>query len=533
MNRGLLLCAAGAIGSLASCAVGRDRLAGNGSETTTGISARVVDSAGMPAAGAMASLRPADWTPDTAGLLPDPVRRAVVGADGSVRFDDVPRGLWRVVASSGTLLAGSAPIASGDATQPTLRLQAAGSLHGSVALPSGSSHAWVRVPGLAVLLRTGSSGDFAIEGLPACGLGVEALVPGTEERRAALRAEVRPRHDSDIGTLSPKGRGETPPSAWTDSVRILLDPGPGEAGEFLTGFPLLVRLSDTSFDFAESQGRDLRFERAGHVLAHEVEQWDPVGRTAAIWVRLDTLVPGSGAVPLLLRHGNAASPDWSDGAAVFPDSEGWRGAWHLDPRAPGADATPLAHHGVDFRTLDAEGAIGRGRFCDTGWIRVPDHADLEPASLTLSVWARRKGSQVDNAKLLSKGNLADWHNSWSLQTWDSTERFGYLDVRTDSVRDTLRPAASLPDGRWTLVAATADAATGTVHLYVDGVAIDSSVQAKPFETFPAIDMPLFLGANFIGTLDEPRLAAASRPPAWMRLEWLTQRPGATALRFLR
>jgi len=533
VNRGLLLCAA-ALGTLASCAADRERVAGNGSETTTGISARVLDSAGMPAAGALASLRPADWSPDTAGLLPDPVRTAVVGADGSVRFDDVPRGLWRVVAASGTLLAGSAPIASGDASaSPTLRLGAAGSVHGTVALPSGSSHAWVRVPGFAVLLRTGSSGEFAIDGLPACGVDVDALVPGSEQRRAAARAEVEPARDGDLGTLSPTRRDESPSSAWTDSVRILLDPGPGDAGEVLTGFPLLVRLSDTAFDFARSRGRDLRFERAGRVLAHQVEQWDPVGRTAAIWVRLDTLALGSGPVPLLLRFGNDASPDWSDGATVFPDSEGWRGAWHFDPRAPGADATPLAHHGVDFRTLDAEGAIGRGRFCDTGWIRVPDHADLEPSSHTISAWARRKGSQVDNAKLLSKGNLADWHNSWSLQTWDSTERFGYLDVRTDSVRDTLRPAASLPDGRWTLVAATADEATGTIRLYVDGAAVDSSVRSKPFETFPAVDMPLFLGANFIGTLDEPRLAAVPRSPAWMRLEWRTQKPGASALRFLR
>lgn len=517
-----------------SCAQDRGPLAGNGSETTTGIAARVVDSVGAPAPGTVVELRPADWKPDTAGTLTDPVRTAVAGADGSVEFLDVPRGNWRLSAATGSLAAASGTVSSGSpGSLATLRLLRSGSLRGKVLLPVGATHAWVGVAGLDVLERTDASGTFSLTSVPSTEVLVEALVPGSTQRRSARLASVPVGGNLDLGELSPVGRDGLAPGSWTDSVRIVLDPGPGDSGEVLQGYPLLVRLSEASFDFSRSRGADLRFERAGRVLPHQVEHWDAVARTAIVWVRLDSVALGSGPIALLLRYGNPSSPDWSDGASVFPESDGWRGVWHLAATAPGHDATSAARHGTDFRTLDAEGAIGRGRFCDTGWILVPDQDALEPSALTISAWARRKGSQVRNAKILSKGNLADWHNSWSLQAYDSTARFGFLAVRTDSVRDTLRPPAPLPDGAWTLVSASWDPAGGTLRLFADGVAIDSSTRMEAFENFAAMDMPLFLGANFIGTLDEPRVSSVPRPPSWMRLDWATQRPGSTALRFVR
>lgn len=517
-----------------SCAQERGPLAGNGSETTTGIAARVVDSAGAPAPGTVVELRPASWKPDTSGTAMDPVRTAVAGADGNVEFLDVPRGNWRLSAVSGSRVAASPAVSSGSpGTLATLRLLASGSLRGKVDLPSGATHAWVGVAGLDVLERTDASGAFTLPGMPAIEVLVEALVPGSTVLRAARRAAAPVGAALDLGTLAPAGPDAPSAAAWTDSVRMVLDPGPGGPGEILRGYPLLVRLSQGSFDFTRSRGADLRFERDGRILPHQVEHWDAVARTAAIWVRLDSVALGDGPIDLLLRYGNPDSPDWSDGASVFPESDGWRGVWHMASTDPGLDATSAGRHGTDFRTLDAEGAIGRGRFCDTGWILVPDQAGLEPQALTLSAWARRKGSQVRNAKILSKGNLADWHNSWSLQAYDSTARFGFLAVRTDSARDTLRPASPTPDGAWSLVSASWDPASGTLRLFTDGVAVDSSTRLEAFENFSGMDMPLFLGANFIGTLDEPRVSAVPRPPSWMRLDWSTQRPGSTALRFVR
>ena len=81
------------------------------------------------------------------------------------------------------------------------------------------------------------------------------------------------------------------------------------------------------------------------------------------------------------------------------------------------------------------------------------------------------------------------------------------------------------------ITGTWDAATGRARLLVDGVAVDSSLSTTPVAEFLGHDPRLFLGANFIGTLDEARLADRARPPAWFRLEHRTQVPGSTALRF--
>lgn len=523
-----------AVALLWSCAQDREPLAGNGSETTTGIAARVVDSAGAPAPGIRVELRPADWKPDTSRTSADPVRTAVAGADGSVEFRDVPRGNWRLSAASGSLLAASGTVSSGTpGSLATLRLAEAGSLRGRVLLPVGAAHAWVGIAGLDAQVRTDSTGAFSLRAPPSTEVLVEVLVAGGSVLRAARRAVAPAGGSLDLGSLAPVGRDATSSGSWTDSVRMVLDPGPNRPGEVLIGYPLLVRLTDASMDFSRTEGQDLRFERAGRVLAHQVEHWDAVARTAAVWVRLDSLALDGGPIPLLLRYGNPSSPDWSDGPSVFPESDGWRGVWHMAATAPVHDATSASRHGIDFRTLDAEGLVGRGRFCDTGWIRVPDQDGLEPHAITLSAWARREGSQVGNAKILSKGNLADWHNSWSLQAYDSTARFGFLAVRTDSVRDTLRPRDPLPEGGWSLVSASWEPSSGTLRLFVDGAAIDSSTRMEPFERFAGMDMPLFLGANFIGTLDEPRVSAVARSPACMHLDWITQKPGSTALRFQR
>ena len=283
MNADVLLPGILATALFWSCAPDRDPVAGNGSETTTGIAARVGDSAGAPAPGTVVELRPADWKPDTSGTATDPVRTAVSGADGGVEFRDVPRGNWRLSATSGTRVAASGTVSSGSpGALATLRLLAAGSLRGTVDLPSGAAHAWVAVSGLDVLERTDATGSFTLAAMPSTEVLVEALVPGEAVLRAARRAAAPAGGTLDLGNLSPVGRDGLAADSWTDSVRMSLDPGPGEPGEVLRGYPLLVRLSDGSFDFSRSRGMDLRFERDGRVQPHQVEHWDAVARTAAV-----------------------------------------------------------------------------------------------------------------------------------------------------------------------------------------------------------------------------------------------------------
>jgi len=513
---------------LSACGTSSGPVAGNGSETTTGISIRVLDSLGRPMEGARVHLRPDRWSPDTAHPELDPSLVALAGPDGTVRFPAVPAGWWRAEAVLGARAATALPLSPGGSAD--LRLAPCATLQGRVALSAGAAGAWVRIPGLAALSRTDTLGRFELAGLPAGDLRVEAIEDA--DLRDARRVRLAGGDTLRALELSPRGAASVPAAEWTDSVLIDLPPDAAGGTVPLEDFPLLVALSDSSTDFRATNGQDLRFERDGRVLFHDVESWDPVARRAWVWVRLDSVVPARG-LKLVLRWGAPDAPDRSEAAAVFPATAGWRGVWHLDARAPGRDAAPGGHDATDWRTVAAPGIAGTARFCDTGWLAVDDHPDLRPASLSASAWALRKGSQVASARIVSRGARTDGRNGWSIQTIDPSARPGFATVRTDSVHDTLASASPLPDARWTHLAATWDAATGRARFLVDGAVVDSSLSTTPLETFLGYDPRLFLGANFIGTVDEVRLADRARSPAWYRLEHRTQAPGAGAPRYHR
>jgi len=504
-----------------------ETLVGNGSETTTGIAIHVADSSGRAIPGAQVQLRPAGWKRESEGSF-DPVQAVAADGNGTAWVHGLPAGRWTVLAA-GNSGQGLTYLDKGDADPERridLTLRPSASLEGRIA---SSTQATVMVAGLPWSVRTDSTGAFRIDGLPAGALTLQAASGTT--RRATAEVRTQPGLVSDIGTLATSTPEQE--TGWTDSVRITLELGAAR-GDTLIGYPLLVRLSDTAIDFGKTNGCDLRFQRGNAVLPHEVVQWDPIGRTATVWVRIEAILPSDTSLALTLRYGGIGHPDWSNPQAVFPVREGWVGVWHLDAADPGADAASN-HRAADWRTVEAPGAIGKGRFCDTGWMRIPDAADLHLQGMTLSCWARRLGSQVAIGKLMSKGNFRDWHNTWALQDYDASARIGFLSVRTDSVPDTLRSARPLGDGTWSQVSVTWDAATGKQRLYQDGVVVDSSTQPKPMDyvnRLPA-DLDLFLGANFIGVLDEARISNLPRSPSWIALDRLTQNPGSASVRFSR
>ena len=110
-------------------------------------------------------------------------------------------------------------------------------------------------------------------------------------------------------------------------------------GKAVTDFPLLLRLTRTSLDFATVQphGEDLRIsDAAGAPLAFEIEQWDAANGIAAVWVRIPKIT-GAARQRVRLHWGNAAAQSASDGGQVFGAFNGYVTALHLDPRL--ADAT--------------------------------------------------------------------------------------------------------------------------------------------------------------------------------------------------
>jgi hypothetical protein len=137
----------------------------------------------------------------------------------------------------------------------------------------------------------------------------------------------------------------------------------------VTNFPVLIRLTardSATFSQALAGGADIRFTKADDAtrLKHQIDTWDTASKTAAIWVRVDTVYGNNKTQKIRMHWGKAGAADSSSGSAVF--SNGFTNVWHLG-NAAGVSARPNAISGgnpatpVNFETSygPVQGLIGK------------------------------------------------------------------------------------------------------------------------------------------------------------------------------
>jgi hypothetical protein len=156
---------------------------------------------------------------------------------------------------------------------------------------------------------------------------------------------------------------------WTGTKTLTLNGAAAGITSSVGRYPLLVRLGapDSAVFAGVGPGASsLRFTNAaGAPLHHEIETWDSAGRSASVWVLMDSVRVGNST--LNIRYGNTAAVGRSDGSAVFNGGSGFLGVWHMGtatgaaPRAnsvsPGVnDATPAGNFTATM--VPIAGAIG-------------------------------------------------------------------------------------------------------------------------------------------------------------------------------
>ena len=287
------------------------------------------------------------------------------------------------------------------------------------------------------------------------------------------------------------------------------------ADAVVTDFPTLVRLDRAFFDFKQAQprGEDLRISDAdGATLPHEIEHWDPQSGAASVWVRVPS-IRGDARQPLRLHWGNAAAKSASDGSKVFAADNGFVSVLHLDPslRDTVGAVTP-----DDRGTQSAPGMIGEGRRFDgrTGiqcgeaiesfpkgagassteaWFRA------EHANTTVLAWGKEQRPGKVMLNLLSPPRVA-------IQCY-------FADVEAES---------PLALGEWTHVVHTY--AQDDSRVYVNGVLQGASTPRLDIPGVVRFDLGGWHGSGFTGELDEVRISAVVRSPAWVRLCHENQKP---------
>ncbi|MDB5048060.1 MAG: putative protein of unknown function acetylesterase [Fibrobacteres bacterium] len=519
---------------------------GNSSETVA--MGKVVDVDGNSVMGAWVALVPEDFNPIKEASLP-PGLTATTDAEGKFSIPNVPKGRYgfeaRHPSDGSRLFTGGFDFQDATAGIPADTLHKTGKLR--VRLPDYLKQAG----GFVFLPHTRYAWPVTGTALEHGYLDLDSLPAATYEALAFSRDGDLPAADTlgrDLDVLPGDTLSVGEFAGWSRSGKVFINTT--ASGSFLdlpvTGFPMLVRLDGTNFDFASAaaDGADLRFSKAdGTALAFQIDHWDAAKKEAAAWVAIDTVQSNDSSQYFLMHWGKSGAASRSDGAGVFANA-GYAAAWHLEESAPGTgtagiyrNAVGNADHGTDSLTSsDQSGLIGNGGFFRNGeYIRVPSAtAALKPVkTITLSAWVRPTATDSGGGEIASMGN------DYGIRVASNGEAyvFCFNVPRTDSTNFILTTiGANLLDGQWHHFAAILD--RNHIDIYVDGGYVRGADFPQGVLNYDG-GPDFFIGHHgngetnfdYTGYIDEVRMLPGISSAAWLRLSYLTQKPGASTLRF--
>lgn len=288
----------------------------------------------------------------------------------------------------------------------------------------------------------------------------------------------------------------------------------------VVSFPLLVRLDKDWFDFSQAKvgGEDIRFSTGdGKPLAYEVDTWDASKGTACIWVRVPE-IEGDARQELKMFWGKADARSESSGSAVFNESNGYLGVWHMND--PVKDVTGDAAS-TDTGTTATAGAIGIARHFAVGkGIHCGNDITSFPkgsAPHTSEAWFR---PERPNAIVLAWGNEAGQGKV--------TMRYSsppHVEIECYFSGANVAGESALAPGRWAQVVHTYR--NGDSRIYVDGVldGVSSTTDAPLAIKSPA---RMYIGGwyddyRFVGYIDEVRISNVTRSADWVKLQYENQK----------
>jgi hypothetical protein len=327
-------------------------------------------------------------------------------------------------------------------------------------------------------------------------------------------------------------------------------------------FPVLVRLTAADsavFSGSRRLGSDLRFTKANGVrLKHELEHWDSAARSAAVWVKLDT-VKGNDSTLFRMYWGKIGAPDSSRGASVFDTAAGYRAVWHLNETAgPSRDATIHASNALwmapdTTKLLSVPGRAGRALNFSNGTGTTVDNASFlqsnyNPANknfkvsssrgLTLSAWVNRPATAFSILGVIGIAGRFTYTGGAFRQFALSANNGATYQLQARASEDGLDGTTEFSinqagNANNTWYHATMTLVNGSQILYRNGVqvgtptarnlpALDSAWADAPF-AIAKLDATTTGNAQFWnGIIDEVRLFHGVRTPDWIKLEYQNQ-----------
>jgi hypothetical protein len=500
---------------------------GAGGETTNGlVTGALRNEDGSYGSGAVVRLFPDQYDPvkDTVRI-----RTQTTDALGNYTFSRVEPGNYCMYAAHG--LAGKrtmiARIHVEDDTciAPLRTLQATGTI--KVSLPSVSDYAtgYLYIPGTGhYVFLTGRTDFVLLDSVPAGVVPNVSYSSTLGDYSAVIRYSISVASADTAVVWNPSWRYARTLSLNTAASGADV---PGNVGNF----PVLIRLRDSVFDFSQARpdGADIRFAKKDTtLLPFEIERWDPVHGTAAMWVLFDSVRGGDGDQSFFMFWGNPNVQNASNGAAVFKASNGFIGVWHLDTLL--TDATGNLHDGRNCGAADATGIIGAAkRFDGQDSITVAGLLG-EPASVTLSGWVKTDTTIASGQEIVSIGDAALIRADETVNGYGTGGYAHRYTVKGDTSFTKVTSGLNIAKTGWRFVAFTFDNVNQAHTLYIDGAAL--RVDTSPYAIdYSGVGNNTFIGAhannktsyNSRGVIDEVRVCGVARSADWIKLCYMNQR----------
>lgn len=348
--------------------------------------------------------------------------------------------------------------------------------------------------------------------------------------------------------------------AWSKYRTITISTAATGGGAGVTeanaNVPILVRLNNLStaaganvLSEALAGGADIRFTNGAGDTAypHQIERWTASG--ADIWVKVP-MVAANGNTTLRIYWGNSAATNASNGPAVFDTTQGYTAVWHMNGagsgglvdeldatggnltamqfNSSGTNAASSDLNGIGYyRILATDGSTGqgfttnnvaRGAFLNTqaftisSWVN-PTSIEHTPYPTIISkhdnLWSLRTNTNVAGPWLFFTGNGGNWPEAQSSEMAVLGQWQHVVGVRS------LTPDAMTIYVNGVMTGTTASPASGGTQNNTTSIAIGRRSEAE--DRF------------WNGAIGEVRVESVARSAARVKLEYETQKPGATAL----
>jgi hypothetical protein len=310
------------------------------------------------------------------------------------------------------------------------------------------------------------------------------------------------------------------------SVWVLTTPDGADlpAATEVKDFPLLVRLHKDFFPFGEAKpdGADLRFASAtGDPLPYQIEEWDAKVGHASVWVRVPKIV-GNARQEIKLHWGKADAKSESDGKAVFSETNGYLGVWHMT--GPVADAVGSLSS-KDTGTTATAGVIGAARHFPGGkgifgGDKIPN-LPTGSSPHTTEAWFR---AEKPNATVVAWGN--EQAQGKVVMQYRSPP---HVNMDCYFSGGNVASKCTLAKGEWVHVAHTYE--KGEARIYVNGV-LDGATKGNATPLNVRTPARLWIGGwydnyTFVGDIDEVRVSKVVRSAEWVKLQYENQKPMQT------